>query len=570
MAGMKITSIPQLYRNLRRCQEILGVMNRYGLADWMSHFPRLPFKNVLKDKQGQPLSEHSRETRIRLALTELGPTFIKLGQILSARPDLVGLDLAIELQRLHASVPPDPPDTVRETLRSELGDLFEQEIVDFDPVPAAVASIGQVHRGRLRDGTQVAIKVQRKGIESIVLRDLDVMSGFAQLAAKVGSLAAWGPVDLVEQLGPMLRRELDFERELQNMRVFADFLSGDAKIQIPKTFPDLSTHRVLVMHWIDGTSIASSAPCFESAADRERLGRKIAQCYMEMLFDHGTFHADPHPGNLLAMPGGQLGILDFGMVGRIDDRLRETIEEMLVAISSGDQLQLTRLIQRVGNAPEDIDESALSIDVADYLATYGSQPLDRFDLTAALNDLSSILHRHSIKLPHQSALLLKMLISLEGTLRELDANFSTLEVMQSFIRKALMRRLSPARRLRQARRIYMEAENFLEVAPDQLVGLLQQVRQGRVKVNLQHRRLGPPVNRLVLGMLASALFLGSSLLLSREVPPLLFIEPWRFGLHNISLFGLVGIVVSVLVMLRLILAIGRTGHLDEHEIDGIR
>lgn len=543
------------------------MLNRYGLADWMSHFPRLPFKNVLKDKQGLPLSEHSRETRIRLALTELGPTFIKLGQILSARPDLVGLDLAIELQQLHALVPPDPPDTVRDTLRTELGDRFEQEIVEFDPVPAAVASIGQVHRGRLQDGTEVAIKVQRKGIESIVLRDLDVMSGFAQLATKVGSLAAWGPVDLVDQLGPMLRRELDFERELQNMRMFADFLAGDPKIQIPKTFPDLSTQRVLVMHWIDGRSIAGKTPCFEAASDREQLGRKIAQCYMEMLFDHGTFHADPHPGNLLAMPGGQLGILDFGMVGRIDDRLRETIEEMLVAISSGDQFQLARLIQRVGSAPEDIDESAFSIDVADYLATYGSQPLDRFDLTAALNDLSSILHRHSIKLPHQSALLLKMLISLEGTLRELDANFSTLEVMQSFIRKALLRRLSPARRLRQARRIYMEAENFLEVAPDQLVGLLQQVRQGRVKINLQHRRLGPPVNRLVLGMLASALFLGSSLLLSREVPPLLFVVPWRFGLHNISLFGLAGIAISVLVMLRLILAIGRTGHLDEHEDD---
>lgn len=564
---MKITSIPQLYRNLRRCQEILGVLNRYGLAGWLSHFPKTPFSEVLKDRQGTPLTQHSREVRIRLALTELGPTFIKLGQILSARPDLVGPALATELRQLHASVPPDPPAVVEATLRAELGDRFDLDFSEFDPVPAAVASIGQVHRGRLIDGTDVAIKVQRQGIESTILRDLDVLSGFAQLAERVTALAAWGPAEMVAQMGPMLRRELDFERELQNMRLFEKYLANDSKIHVPKTFDGLSTHRVLVMQWIDGVSLTKISEHPTASCDRGLLARRISQCYMQMLFVHGTFHADPHPGNLLAIGDEGLGILDFGMVGRIDDRLRETIEEMLFAISAGDQMQLTRLIKRVGKAREDIDEAALSIDVAEYLSTYGPQDLDRFDLTGALNDLSEILHRHSIKLPHQSALLLKMLISLEGTLRELDARFSTLEVMRGFLRRAMIRRMSPRRRLRQARRIYMEAENFLEVVPDQLVTMLEQVRQGHLKVNLQHRRLGPPVNRLVLGMLASALFLGSSLLLSREVPPLLFTQPWRFGLHNISLVGLIGISISLLVMMRLIRAIGRTGHLDDRDSD---
>ncbi|MEZ6087881.1 MAG: AarF/UbiB family protein [Pirellulaceae bacterium] len=564
---MKIASIPQLYRNLRRCQEMLMVLNRYGLADWMSHFPKLPFSDVLKDNQGKPLTKHSREVRIRLALTELGPTFIKLGQILSARPDLVGPSLASELRQLHASVPPDPPDVVEATLRAEIGERFAEEFAEFNPVPIAVASIGQVHRGRLRDGTVVAIKIQRQGIEKTVLRDLDVLSGFAQLAQRVSSLAAWGPVELVDQMGPMLRRELDFERELQNMRLFGGFLENDAKIHIPKTFGRLSTRRVLVMQWLSGESLTALSDQSTILCNREMLAKRIAQIYMEMIFVHGTFHADPHPGNLMVIAGDELGILDFGMVGRIDDRLRETIEEMLFAISASDQMQLTRLIKRVGKVNEDIDEAALSIDVAEYLSTYGPQDLDRFDLTGALNDLSEILHRHSIKLPHQSALLLKMLISLEGTLRELDARFSSLEVMRGFLRHAMIRRLSPRRRLRQARRIYMEAENFMEVAPEQIVGLLEQFRQGRTNVNLLHRRLGPPVNRLVLGMLASALFLGSSLLLSRDVPPLLFTEPWRFGLHNISLFGLIGNTISLMLMLRLVLAMGRTGHLDDRDSD---
>ena len=185
-----------------------------------------------------------------------------------------------------------------------------------------------------------------------------------------------------------------------------------------------------------------------------------------MIFEHGVFHADPHSGNLFVLPNNRLGILDFGMTGRIDDTLRETIEEMLVAIANGDQNRLTRLIRRIGNAPPTLDESALAIDVADFVGTFGRQSLGSFDMTGALNALSEVLHRHAIKLPHQSALLLKMLISLEGTLRELGASFDSLEIVKTFMHKSLLRRMSPKQRMRQARRIYLEAENFLESAPD--------------------------------------------------------------------------------------------------------
>ena len=286
-----------------------------------------------------------------------------------------------------------------------------------------------------------------------------------------------------------------------------------------------------------------------------------------MLFDEALFHADPHPGNLIVMGDGKLGILDFGMIGRIDETLRETIEEMLVAISSGDQHRLMRLIRRIGDAPPVLDDSALAIDVAEFIGTYGRQRLGEFDMTGALNDLSEMLHRHAIKLPNQSALLLKMLISLEGTLRELGASFDSLDVVRSFMRRAMVRRVSPQRRLRQARRIYLEAENFLEAAPDEMLSLMKQARRGELRMVLEHQRIGPTVNRLVLGLMASAVFLGSSLLLAMKVPPLIFQQRSVMAMQDISLLGLLGISGSMTVMMWLLIAINRSGHLTRGNED---
>lgn len=556
---MRITAIPQLYRNLQRWRQILQVLRRYGLADWLSQFPTLPGRDLLKDRKGIPLAEYSREKRVRMALTELGPTFIKLGQILAARPDLVGPPMAEELQALRASVEPDPPDVVREVLERELGDHYGQTIVEIEENPIATASIGQVHAALLQDGSDVVIKVQREGIEAKILQDLEILAGIAQLAEHVEALAAWGPVEMARQIMPMLRRELDFEREQQNMLLFASFFQKNTDIIVPEPISELCTRKVLVMRRLVGPNVSQWDEI--DATLRDQVAKDLTQCYMRMLFDYGVFHADPHPGNLLVLPGHKLGILDFGMVGRIDDRLRETIEDMLFAIAGGDEAMLLRLIKRVGNPPAELDDAALSVDIGDYIGTYGRQGLNKFDLTSALNDMSELLHRHGIKLPSQSALLLKMLISLEGTLRTLNAQFDSMEIMRRFVRRALTKRISPRRRIRQARRIYMEAEYFFEVAPDQVLSLLDQARRGSLRLNLEHRRLGPSINRLVLGLMTSSVFLGSTLMLAMQVPPLLFPENDFLGLYRLSVFGLVGMVTSIMVMVRLLLAISSSGHL---------
>ncbi|MGI9468662.1 MAG: ABC1 kinase family protein [Rubripirellula sp.] len=635
---MKITAIPQLYRNLRRWREILAVLRRYGLADWLTHF-RLPFRDSLKDRGGVPLSKYTREQRVRMALTDLGPTFIKLGQILASRPDLVGPSLSEELKQLRANVAPDRTEQVRETLRNELGKDYESHFQTIDFKPLATASIGQVHRAVLNDGSRVVLKVQRAGIEKKMQQDMEVLTGIAQLAERVDALSVWGPGEMVRQLAPMITRELDFTRERQNLDQFAEMFSRkNCDVVIPRPVNSLCTRRVLVMDELIGQPLPAylanhpdvnagshplgtetndqqpgnnapnptaanhsssdrSAPATPSttpagspnSTDRtstdskqtprptssqpppdlikQRLGETIAEAYLTMLFDEALFHADPHSGNLIVMEGGTLGILDFGMTGRIDETLRETIEEMLVAISSGDQHRLVRLIRRVGDAPPTLDDSALAIDVTEFIGTYGRQRLGEFDLTGALNELSEILHRHAIKLPNQSALLLKMLVSLEGTLGELGARFDGLEAVRAFMARSVARRLSPKRRIRQARRIYLEAENFLEAAPDELISLIRQARRGEVRVILEHQRLSPTVNRMVLGLMTSAVFLGSSLLLAMKVPPLLFHDASWLALQDISLFGLLGFFGSMTVMLWLLLAINRSGHLTRHNED---
>lgn len=564
---MKISTIPQLYRNLRRWQEIIVILRRYGLADWLSQL-RVDFiRDWIKDEQGVPLASYSRSTRIRMALTDLGPTFIKLGQVLSLRPDLIGIELADELTQLQSEVPADSPQQVRELVEKNLGRPISEAYAEFDDVAIASASIGQVHRAKLHDGTAVVVKVQHAGIEGKVNEDMEVMAGLAVLAERIPDLAAWKPQVLVEQLSRSLKRELNFSRELQNLQNFSRALLRFKGVRIPKAFPALSTSRILTMEYIEGIAVNKLTTDVASVEQRQAIAKLAAEVYVEMIFTLGAYHADPHPGNILVINGTELGLLDFGMVGRIDDRLRESIEEMLLAVLSRDVSMLATLIKRVGRTPPRLDDSLLSIDVADLVANYGSQSLENFDLAGALNDVTDIMHRHQISLPPQTSLLIKMLVTLEGTLHQLAPKFSLIEVMQPFFRRMWIRRLSPKRQAKRFRRVYFELEALLETLPGQISSVMQLIQEGRLDVHLAHKGLSPSVNRLVLGILISSVFLGSSMLLAFKVPPLLFMQPGWFGVERLSLFGLLGYALSIMVGLRLVMAINRSGHLDQRDSD---
>jgi len=561
---MKIPSIPQLVRNANRLREIVGVLIKYGMANWVSRLG-LGFANELfKDYEGELVAKHSPATRFRMALTECGPTFIKLGQILSTRGDIVGVELAHELRKLQADVPPDPPEVALATIEAELGQPAHELFSRFEQTPLASASIGQVHRAQLADGAEVIVKVRHADIEEKVNVDLEILAGLAQLAERVPDLQNFRPRETVAEFQRMLRRELDFGREERHMQEFAQNFAGDATIHIPRVYAELSTGRVLTMEFLEGTKLTETAALIEQHFDLPEIARRGAEIYLEMIFTHGFYHADPHPGNILVLEGNVVGLLDYGMVGRIDEPLREDIEEMLLAIANRDAMQLTAVITRLGAVPPGLDRAALSVDVADFVSHYVGQRLDEFNLSGALEEMIEIVHRYRIMLPARVAMLLKVLIMLEGTARLLNPKFNLIEVMQPYQKRLILRRLSPARQLRKMRRIYSELEHLAESLPRGILDIIQQIQSGKFDVHLDHRGLEPSVNRLVYGMLTSALFLGSSLLLSRQVPPLVNIPPWIENpwVPNLSILGLLGCGVSIALGLRLLRAISKSGHLD--------
>lgn len=562
---MRITSIPQIYRNMNRSSEIVAVLGKYGVAGWIERLGPDFARDFLKSSGGAAIARLSWETRFRMALSELGPTFIKLGQFLSTRPDLVGVSLANELQQLQTDVPADPPEVARRILEIEFGAPPEALFDSFDDRPLASASIGQVHRARLKSGEDVVVKIQKAGIQRKVEVDLDILTGLAQWAERIPEFENYRPNALAAEFRRVFRHELDFTREARNIQQFARELQGNPSVHIPKCYPELSTNRVLTMEYVQGIKLSDTDALAKAGVDLDQIARRGAALYLEMMFGKGFYHADPHPGNALVMPGDVIALLDFGMVGRIDERLNEDIEEMLLAVATQDAEHLTSIIIRVGAVPTELDRAALSLDVADFISLYASQSLDDFDLSGALNDMTEMIRRYQISLPARVAMLIKVLVTLEGTAQLLSPKFSLTEVMVPYRKRMVLRRLSPGRKIRKLRRFYAQLEHFVEALPQGLTEILEQVQSGRFDVHLDHRGLEPSVNRLVLGMLASALFLGSSLLLSREVPPLLG-DLWLLNriplLGRISLAGAVGIGLSVALGLRLWRAINKSGHLD--------
>jgi ubiquinone biosynthesis protein len=554
---MKLPAIARLERNVSRAGDIVGVLAKYGLADWIKG-PDIPWiQNRLRSSDGQHIPDLSVEERVRLALTELGTTFIKLGQMLSTRPDLVGPAMAGELAHLQTATPADPPATVRATIRAELGGPPKQVFAHFNEEPLASASIAQVHVARLHSGEHVVVKIQHADIEARITPDLDMLGGLAELAQKYASqLRPYQPEAVVRQFRRTLLRELDFTFERRNLEEFARNFAQDETVRFPGPYPSLSTRRVLTMERLDGVLGTHPRALANSGVDLDEFARRGATMYLQMIFRDAFYHADPHPGNLMLLPDGVVGVLDCGMVGRLDQELADNLDDMLVAVANHDAGGLEQALLRVASVPPTTPRDALRAELNDFIADYVGQSIADLNLSAALNDLFAIVRRYAITLPSPVTMLLRTLVELEGTGQRLSPQFSLAEVIHPFYRTMVRKRLSVRRLLGRLHHAYGDWERLAASLPRDLNDALRRVRDGSFSVHLAHRHLDPVVNRLVLGVMAAALLVGSSLLWSMKAPP---------TINEVSVVGAAGYLVAALLGWRLLRAIKRSGDIDSNK-----
>jgi ubiquinone biosynthesis protein len=503
------------------------------------------------------MGELKTEVCVRLAFTELGPTFIKLGQMLSTRPDVVGPDMAKELAHLQIATLADPLEKVRATIQTELGRPPEALFAQFEGKPLASASIAQVHRARLPTGEEVVVKVQHAGIMDKILPDLDILAGLAELAEKhVPQARLYQPCALVRQFRHTMLRELDFTFERRNLEEFAANFAEDPSVHFPSAYPAFSARRVLTMERLEGILGTDSAALEASGTDLNEFARRGANMYLEMIFRDAFYHADPHPGNLMLLPGGVVGVLDCGMTGRLDEALAEAVEDMLMAVVNQSATDLTDIVLRLSSAPPGTARDELQADLADFVGDYTQQPIQDLDVSSALTRLVEILRLYHIALPPPLALLLRTLVELQGTAQRLSPEFGLAEVLEPYYASMVQRRASPRRIFVRVQRAFHDWQRLVESLPRDLNEVLQRVRGGTFSVHLEHRHLAPVVNRLVLGIMTAALFVGSTLLWSMKAPPLV---------HDVSVFGAAGYLVAAYFGWRLLRAIKRGGDIDSKD-----
>ena len=552
-------------RDLGRLKEILGVMVRHGFGDTVR---RLGLADRL-ERAGQALNwAHAADlarveppVQVRLALEELGPTFVKFGQILAGRADLFGPEWIAEFEKLHSQVPAVPLDALRPQLREDLGAEPEEVFTWFDTTPLAAASIAQVHRARLHGGTEVVVKIRRPGIADTIHADLRLLLRLAALAeAELPALKPYRPQQLVREFARSLRRELDLAGECrQAERIAANMAEALPHIVIPRVHWAYTRERINVQDFIDGTpgsALAALTP--EAGFNRRVLAQRGAQAVIKMIVEDGLFHADPHPGNVFYLPGNRIAFIDFGMVGRLSQRRRDELLQLLLGlVEHQPQVVADVLLDWTGDAPG-LNLGQLETEVEAFVDQYHGVPLAQLSLGQMLADVSAILREHRLGLPPDLALLIKAFISLEGMGRNLDPGFhmatETLPVLQQVVRRRYRPEALAGRAWTALRRVLATAEQL----PDDIGRLLRNARRGHLQVGIElaHlKRVGDQIdrsaNRLAMALVIAALIIGSSIVMTVKGGPTLF---------GLPAFGFLGFFGAVVCGLWLVRAIWRSSH----------
>ena len=557
-----IAQLTGTYRHLGRYQQILRVLFTYGLGEFVDALDLTRHLDavlaVISRRSRNDVGTLSRPERLRMALEALGPTFIKLAQILSTRPDLIPIDYAIELSKLQDRVSPFPFEEARALIEKDLGKPLTALFLSVEPTPLAAASIAQVHRATLLDGREVIIKIRRPGIKKIIEADLEILGHLATIAEEnIRKLRIHAPGRIVKEFARSIERELDFTLEAANTRSFARRFDKHRHIHIPEVHRELCTESILVLEYVHGIKPSGPQPLIDAGLDPKILAKRGATAMMHQIFDFGMFHADPHPGNLFMLPGNRICFLDFGQVGRISRRERADFIDLLIHAVRGDERRVVDILLRFVLTESEPDRTSLERDCSEIIEQYLSSPIGELQIARIVNQAVAILMGHGLGLRPHFYLMLKALATAEGVARSLDPTLEILRVAIPFVRRARMDAINP---LRIAASAYDTAEGAAELMrdlPTELRALLKQAREGKVLLEFEHRGLGPLIDtldrvssRVSFAIVLASLVVGSSLVIVSHTPPF-----WK----GIPLLGLAGFLAAGFIGFGLLISLIRKG-----------
>jgi ubiquinone biosynthesis protein len=509
-------------RDLPRYRQILTTLVRYGYQDVVSalHLDAI-VRPIERAALGEEPPVHDRPQRIRMVCEDLGPTFVKLGQLLSTRPDLIPEAYTSELAALRDDVRPFAYEQVEEILTKEYGRPPSECFASLDPTPVASASISQVHRAVLHDGRTIALKVRRPDIQKVVQADLDILKNLAQLAERrLPALGVYKPLALAREFERSLKRELDFTVEVRTMRRCQQQFAGDPTAHIPFVVEEFSTSRVIAMEFIGGVSVADLDGIRDLGLAPAHVAEAGAKILIKQIFQFGFFHADPHPGNLRVLPGGVIAPLDYGMFGRLDGRTRERIADLLSGLIAQDVDRVLKALDALDIRGEHVDPKALRRDVDELVHAYPELSLDAIDLSVLLRQLVRVIRTHHLQIPPDLVLLIRSLVTIESTGRRLDPHFDIARQLEPPLRALALRRYHPIRLLNQTARTAEDLQRIATLLPDLLSHSLESIKRGELNVrfDLQGferlvKQLTRASNILAMGVVISGLLVASSLVL---------------------------------------------------------
>jgi len=476
-------NLRQRIRRLRRYRSIATALVRSGLG-YVAHDMGLTDKLLFfRSEERRGVKGKSLGERIRMLLEELGPTFVKLGQLASSRPDLLPADIVSELERLQDQVAAFPFEQAAAIMEQELGDSANRLFMHLYETPIAAASIGQVYHARLRDGRDVVVKVQRPHILRLIETDLGILADWAKLAeSRMEWARHYRLADMVEELGVALRAELDFDKEARSAEQFALRNGGMEKMRVPAIYREYSSRRVLTMDYIEGIKLSELGSLDRAGLDRAKLAERYARAIFRQVLLDGFFHGDPHPGNVLALPDGTLAWLDFGMMGRLSAATKTSFAAFVIALRNQNSKGVLRAISRMGVVPEAADRDRLLADIEELRDKYYKVPFQRLRLGEAVHDLFDVALRHRIAIPRELVLLGKTFLTMEGVVTMLDPTFSVFDVAEPFGKKLLLKRLDPRTWLSEWAEDIPEYIGILGDLPAGVRQISRLLRQGKLHI----------------------------------------------------------------------------------------